>query len=304
MLGNCGRRNSMGSTTDKLTSQGLITPPPFLKNNIHYECIMGSNAYGVSSDDSDIDVYGFAIPPKDMIFPHLRGEIIGFGRQKKRFEQYQQHHIKSKDGKREYDLHIYSIVKYFQLCMDNNPNIIDSLFVPRRCILHSTIIGEHVRENRKIFLHKGSWHKFKGYAYSQVHKMSIKNPEGKRKEIIEKYGYDVKFAYHVVRLLNEVEQILTEGGLDLERNREQLKSIRRGEWKQQQIVEYFEMKEKSLEELYIKSDLQHSPNEELIKNLLLECLEMHYGVLDITKPVDESCLLEELQHLVNKYRYP
>lgn len=54
--------------------------------NVHYETIMGSVAYGVSSDTSDMDVYGFAIPPKDDVFPHLRGEILCFGKQHKRFE--------------------------------------------------------------------------------------------------------------------------------------------------------------------------------------------------------------------------
>ncbi len=293
----------MGSIVAKLTSQGLITPPTFLKNNIHYECMIGSTAYGVSSDNSDIDVYGFVIPPKDIIFPHLAGEIQGFGEQRERFEQFQtERSVKSKDGRTKYDLAIYNIVKFFQLCMDNNPNIIDSLFVPRRCIVHTTQIGEHVRENRKMFLHKGSWPRFKGYAFSQMHKMNTKNPEGERKELVEKYGYDVKFAYHVVRLLNEVEQILIERDLDLERNREQLKSIRRGEWKQNRIVEYFEMKEKSLEELYTKSDLPHSPDETAIKSLLLECLEMHYGRLEkVVYTSDETKLLRELQILVDKY---
>ena len=294
----------MGSLVDKLISQRLIIPPTFLKNNTHYECIMGSVAYGVSSNNSDIDVYGFAIPPKDLIFPHLAGEIQGFGRQKKKFGQFQtEKSVISKDGRTKYDVAMYNIVKFFQLCMDNNPNMIDSLFVPRRCIVHSTQIGEHVRENRKMFLHKGSWPKFKGYAYGQMHKMNTKNPEGERKELVEKYGYDVKFAYHVVRLLNEVEQILTERDLDLERNREQLKSIRRGEWKQNQIVEYFEMKEKSLEELYTKSDLPHSPDETAIKSLLLECLEMHYGSLDkcVIEPPDYEKMLKELQQMVEKY---
>ena len=81
------------SIVDKLTSRGLITPPPHLKNNIHYECLMGSIAYGCSNDASDCDVYGFSIPPKDIIFPHINGYIIGFGRQPKKFEQYQQHGI-------------------------------------------------------------------------------------------------------------------------------------------------------------------------------------------------------------------
>ena len=172
----------MASTVKQLEKKGLIRPPKFLADNVHYECIMGSVAYGVSSDTSDMDVYGFCIPPKDMVFPHLMGEIEGFGRQKKRFEQYQQHHIKDESamsGKgRDYDVTIYNIVKYFNLCMENNPNMIDSLFVPQECVLHITQIGNMVRESRKLFLHKGSWHKFKGYAYSQQSKLRSKSHRG------------------------------------------------------------------------------------------------------------------------------
>ena len=88
----------MASTVYKLNQRGLITPPKWLPDNIHYETIMGSISYGASSDTSDFDVLGFAIPPKEDVFPHLRGEILGFGRQKNRFEQYQQHHIVDADA--------------------------------------------------------------------------------------------------------------------------------------------------------------------------------------------------------------
>ena len=67
------------STLQRLTDRGLVKPPRWLPGNVQYETIMGSVAYGVSSDTSDVDVYGWAIPPKDDIFPHLRGEIPGFG---------------------------------------------------------------------------------------------------------------------------------------------------------------------------------------------------------------------------------
>ncbi len=296
------------STVRKLKESGLISPPSFVPHNIHYETIMGSVAYGVSSDTSDMDVYGFCVPPKDMIFPHLAGEILGFGRQINRFEQYQQHHILDKSALagagRTYDITIYSIVKYFQLCMENNPNMIDSLFTPANCVLHITKLGNMVRENRKIFLHKGAWHKFKGYAYSQLHKMTTKDPIGQRKKIIETYGYDVKFAYHVVRLLNEVEQILIEGDIDLQRNREQLKSIRRGEWKESDIREYFASKEKDLEKLYLESTLPYSPDEAKIKKLLLECLEEHYGNLSdaIITPDKATAALQEIQNILEKVK--
>ena len=62
---------------------------------------------------------------------------------------------------RAYDLTIYGIIKFFNLAMHNNPNIIDSLFTPVNCVLHSTRVGDIVRENRKLFLHKGAWSKFK-----------------------------------------------------------------------------------------------------------------------------------------------
>jgi len=296
----------MASIVGSLTQKGLISPPKFLPSNIQMETMMGSVAYGVSDDMSDLDVYGFCIPPKDIVFPHLAGEINGFGNQIQRFDQYQQHHINDpslRGGKgQEIDVAIYNIVKYFQLCMDNNPNMIDSMFTPIRCILHSTEVGNMVRERRKIFLHKGSWHKFKGYAYSQLHKMSNKNPTGKRLALVEKYGYDVKFAYHVVRLINEVEQILVEGDLDLTLNREQLKSIRRGEWKEEDIRKWFEDKETGLEKVYTESKLQKKPDQQKIKTLLIECLEHHYGSLDkcVTIVDKSTAYLKQIKDIIDK----
>jgi len=243
---------------------------------------MGSIAYGVSSDSSDSDVYGFTIPRKDQIFPHLSGEIPGFGKQINRFSQWSEHHIIDRDTQKEYDFTVYSIITYFQLLMDNNPNMVDSLFTPDNCVIHSTQIGNLVRDNRKIFLHKGCWPKFKGYSYSQLHKMSIKNPEpgSKRYADIMKNGYDTKFAYHVCRLLDEVKQILTLHDLDLQRSREQMKAIRRGEWTEPDIRDYFSREEKNLEKIYAESTLPWGPDEDKIKQLLLDCLEIQYGSLD------------------------
>lgn len=264
----------------KLRSQNVIQPPRWLVDQTQYLTVMGSVSYGVSGDTSDVDVYGFCIPPKDVVFPHLAGEIFGFGKQIQRFEQWQQHHVMPPDGRDiSYDFQVFGIVRYFQLCVECNPNMIDSLFTPRRCVLHSTQIGEVVRENRKLFLHKGGWHKFRGYAYSQMHKIKgkINSSNPARADTIEKFGYDIKFAYHVVRLLDEIEQIMVEHDLDLERNREQLKSIRRGEWTLEQIERHFEAKERTLENTYAASTLPHSPDEAAIKAVLMNCLEMHFG---------------------------
>lgn len=370
----------MASKIQELEKKKLINPPRWLSSNVMYETMMGSVAYGVSSDTSDMDLYGFCIPTKELIFPHLGGEILGFGRQKERFEQFQQHHIRDDqalggDG-REYDVQIFSIVKYFQLAMENNPNMIDSLYTPQFCVLHMTKIGSMVRDARKLFLHKGSWHKFKGYAYSQLHKMSEpkrkavrefeekhglpstnylgdvlqsiheyrlgKNPmtifdrmereylnkedkakgitllsryesmvhagnsvpEGKRKALVEKYGFDIKFAYHVVRLLYEAEMILNEGDIDLQRHREHLKSIRRGEISEQEIRDWASEKEKGLEKIYETSKLRHSPDEQALKELLMNCLEEHYGNLNSVIHIEGRAenALREIQEILDKNR--
>lgn len=329
----------------------------WMADNIHYLTMMGSVAYGVNTDTSDCDVYGFCIPPKEDLFPHLKGEVVGFGNAKhanNRFSNFQQHHIQDVDADKEYDLNVYNIVDYFQLVMENNPNMIDSLFTPQFCVLHSTKVGQMVREKRKMFLHRGSWHTFKGYAFAQMKKMKV--PEvrhcprcqasptlnkfdqlhdgkycckcvadgeliepvmkkvnrkiGKRAAKVEEDGYDLKFAYHIVRLLNEVEQIMTEGDIDLQRNREQLKAIRRGEWTLEQIEQYFHKKEVELETLYNenKANLSWGPQEDglqdRIKQLLFQCLEEHYGSLEkcVVNPDAAVMALREMGDVLNKYR--
>lgn len=80
---------------DNLYQRQLIHPPKWLPHNTAYLVVMGSQAYGVSNDASDQDIYGMCIPPKELIFPHLAGEIPGFGRQIQRFEVWQEHKVKS-----------------------------------------------------------------------------------------------------------------------------------------------------------------------------------------------------------------
>ena len=273
----------MPSITQTLTEEKLITPPAFVPMNVHYETVMGSVAYGVSNDESDMDVYGFCIPPKDVIFPPLAGIIPAFGHQIQRFDHYHQLNsglvndvVKRPSDGREYDLSIYNIVKYFQLCMENNPNMLDSLFTPERCVRHCTAVGRLVKDNRKKFLHKGAWTKYRGYATSQLHKMGGQKREGKRKALYDKYGFDVKFAYHLVRLLYEAQMILEEYDLDLERHREHLKAIRRGEQPEEDIRNWASEKMKYLDRAYESSKLPQAPDEAELKSLLMNCLEQHY----------------------------
>jgi hypothetical protein len=50
------------SITAQLMRRGLIKPPKFLTEAVHYETEVGSVAYDVCQQSSDLDVYGFCIP--------------------------------------------------------------------------------------------------------------------------------------------------------------------------------------------------------------------------------------------------
>jgi predicted nucleotidyltransferase len=273
-----------------LTKKELINPPSWLASNTQYLTLMGSRAYGCATDKSDFDIYGVCIPPKDMIFPNLNGIIFvpqsnGMwkpisGQVMESFPQWEtKKAVIDPSTKKEYDIHVFNIVRYFDLLIDNNPNIIDSLFTAIDCVMHLTTVGSLIRENRSLFLHKGCWNRFKQYAISQLHKMKTKEPIGKRKEMRDAHGFDVKFAYNIVRLLEECQDILLYQDIDLRRNNEQLKAIRRGEVNEDDIIKWANDKVIQLEGMFANTKLPDKPPIEEIIALLHHCLEEHYGSL-------------------------
>lgn len=166
-----------------LEKRKLISPPPWLKDNLSYLTIMGSEAYGCCTNTSDVDYYGFAIVPKQYFLPHQYGMIVGFD-DLPVFEQWQQHGIVADDKK--YDFQVFGITRVFKLLFDGNPNILDSIFTPRRCVVYTTPVGELIRENRHLFLSKRAFHKMKSYGFSQLKKLDSKNS----KDVEEIYAFE------------------------------------------------------------------------------------------------------------------
>ena len=289
-----------------LAERKLIHPPKWLPDNMAYLAIVGSESYGANlPGTSDQDLQGFCIPPKSDVFPHLRGEIPGFGRQHQRFGDWQEHHIKH-NGK-EYDFAVYSMVKFFHLAMENNPNVLDIISVPDNCVKHITKVGQLVRDNRRMFFHAGCFHKFRGYASAQMAAIergaNRSNP--KRAASIEAHGYDTKFLMHVMRLALECEQILLTGELDLKRDSQFLLSVRRGDMTLEEGKAWWVSKARDLETAYTNCRaVPLEPDEDAIKGLLMQALEMHYGDLSdavrVEMPVER--LLSDLDAIMSKYR--
>ena len=112
----------------------------------------GSQAYGTSTPESDLDVKGIAIPPIEYMF--------GF---QKNFEQAIQNEP--------VDLVIYSLQKFMKLAADCNPNIIEVLFTDKNKWFITTPLFERLYKNRHEFLSMKAKHTFSGYAISQLKRM-------------------------------------------------------------------------------------------------------------------------------------
>jgi hypothetical protein len=122
--------------------------------------------------------------------------------------------------------------------------------------------------------------------------------------LVDAYGYDTKFAYHIVRLALECEEILTQGNLTLDANVAVLKAVREGQWTLERLEQWFEGKELQLEQAKMDSKLPEGPNYDVIKALLLQCLEQHYGDLSkaVAKDNGGQNVINEVQAVLDRYR--
>lgn len=136
----------------------------YVDNHIIFETVVGSRAYGINTPESDYDKAGVMIPGTEYFY--------GF----KRFEQY-----KDPDT----DRTIYDIRKALKLIADNNPNMMDLLFVPQRCVVRSSSYWEKIQEQSQAFISKRCRYTYSRYAIAQLERIKthrkflLDPPEGR-----------------------------------------------------------------------------------------------------------------------------
>ena len=152
------------------------------------------------------------------------------------------------------------------LIAKENKNAI--LSIPDKWITEG--VKDYIRREKKYKDAMDSW-----VAYQKWDKE--RNPA--RKVMERKYGYDCKFAVHLVRLSRMSKEILRDGVVNVYRpDREELKSIVRGEWKYEEIVALTKTLDQELDVLYKASKLRDKPNFKGISDLYVSICEEHYGI--------------------------
>lgn len=125
----------------------------YLRKNglLLFEYIRGSHLYGLNTENSDEDHGGIYIEPLESIM----GLGIGFPEV-----------VCDKNN----DETWYSFKKYMSLLLNSNPNILESLYVPKDKILYMHPVWEEVLKERDKFITKKCFGSFMGYAKTQLEK--------------------------------------------------------------------------------------------------------------------------------------
>jgi len=136
-----------------------------------YEYIRGSQAYGLALPTSDEDHGGVFIMQTD--------DFLGM-------KEYKLEEVADE----RHDNVWYELGKFVELLCNANPNILEALFVPERCVLYMHPLFKVFYENRDMFVTQKCFKSFVGYANEQIEKArglkkKIVRPVNERKEVID-----------------------------------------------------------------------------------------------------------------------
>lgn len=106
-----------------------------------------------------------------------------------------------------------------------------------------------------------------------------RNP--KRAELEAKYGYDVKHAQHLIRLMRMCKEILSLGRVIVKRqhDKDELMAIRNGYRSYEEILEEAENLEKICANLYETSSIPHTPDINKIDAFIVNLTQKYLGLL-------------------------
>jgi len=210
--------------------------------------VVGSGVHGIAiagTDDQD-EMGVFVEPP---------AHVVGLRRPVDHYVfRTQPEGMRSGPG--DTDLVLYSLRKYLRLAGKGNPTALLPLFAPVEAVLVLTPLGTELRAMAPMMLSQRAVHRFLGYLRSQRERLLGQGSRGgipNRPELVARYGYDVKYASHALRLAYQGLEIARDGRLTLpmpEREREQVLRVKRGQIREiDQVVEEIDQVQATIEQL-------------------------------------------------------
>lgn len=237
--------------------------------------LVGSTVHGTNvTDQGDRDEMAIAVEP--------RRYVIGLRHWETTVTRTAAEGQKSGPG--DLDLHTHSLRKFCRLAAKGNPTILLPLFVPDSAIVTINELGRELMAQRSMFLSRACGKSFLGYMQAQKARLANEQGgrHGSRPDLVAQYGFDVKYAGHIIRLGYQGLELMTTGHVSLPmqpEHREDVLAVRTGKWTLERVLSRAGELERELRDSLDTSPLPAGPDEEAINDFLSEAYCRAWGIL-------------------------
>jgi uncharacterized protein len=245
--------------------------------------LVGSTVHGLNVNDGieDRDEMGICVEPLDDAMALWDP-----------FEQFIYRTAAEREGRSnarstggDLDLTIYSLRKWMRLAIKGNPTILLLLFTPQDQLVSCDELGAELRALTPEIVSRRVQAPFLGYLQAQKQRLTGERGQKRihRPELEEMYGFDTKYAMHMLRLGFQGVELLSTGQLSLpmrEPERSFLLDVRRGRVSEQECLAKAESLEHELDDLATTSILRAEPDEQRVEQWVLEAYRRRWGAPD------------------------
>jgi hypothetical protein len=238
------------------------------------QATVGSTVHGTAvAGTDDRDEMGICIEPAE--------KCVGLHHFETMVYRTQPDGVRSGPG--DLDLTVHTLRKFSRLAAKGNPTILLPLFVKPDALIGKThYFGHALRDARGMFLSKQVGKSFLGYLIAQ--KQRLMGDRGqmriKRQELIDAYGYDTKYAGHVVRLAHQGIELMTTGTMSLPMRKaesEEVLAIRTGKISFQEMLTRAGELERELRDSLDAGVLPDHPDEAAIDRFVVNTYISMWG---------------------------
>jgi len=177
--------------------------------------LVGSTVHGLNVNDGieDRDEMGICVEP-------LEDAMALWAP----FEQFIYRSAAEREGREnarsiagDLDLTIYSLRKWMRLALKGNPTILLLLFTPDDQLVHCDALGRELRGLAPQIISRRVQGPYLGYLQAQKQRLTGERGQKRihRPELEEMYGFDTKYAMHMVRLGVQGVELLETGRITL-----------------------------------------------------------------------------------------
>jgi predicted nucleotidyltransferase len=213
-----------------------------LFDRVIFRCVIGSRAYGLDDENSDIDRRGIYLPPAD-----LHWSLYGVPEQ-----------LENEATQEAY----WELQKFVVLALKANPNVLECLYTP--LVETATPLAEELLDMKEMFLSRLAYQTYNGYVMSQFKKMQA--------DIRNQGQVKWKHVMHLIRLLLSGIQVLRDGFVPVQvgEQREALLAIKAGEMAWEEVEKWRLALHDKFNVAFEKTTLPERPDYERANSYLIK----------------------------------